>query len=371
VPRQNDSIKILHFGLFKTMGAGVKQQLIDEFSASKYLDGNINWEIAFFSHDQPSEPFMKQPKYPLSWFKRSRLLRYLILRLSAYRWLLQNKHQYDAILFRYPLGDPTLPYFIRHIDNFFTIHHTNELGEIDPSSSLISKVHLWIEKRVGRFVLSRAKGVVGLTGEILDQELKRIPTISKNSYVTPNGIDLKRKTISFPDTRGGTIKLVCVCSKAYPWQGIDLIVNGVVNSDIKDIELHLIGDISPNDFSGDSRIIYHGVLPPNEIPNILAHSDLGLGSFALYRKDMLEACTLKVREYLCYGLPVYAHHVDSGLPHDYCYFINQEFNVQKAYKMAKTFRKISRQDVRESAEEFIDKQHITQRLANWLADQHT
>jgi len=367
----NNTINILHFGLFKTMGAGVKQQLKDELTVSRELPPNINWEIAFFSHDQPSEAFMKQPTYPISIFKKSRILKYLILRLYAYSWLLKNKRNYDTVLLRYPLGDPILPYFIKHLDNFFTIHHTNELGEIDPSVSLLSKIHLWIEKHVGRFVLSRAQGVVGLTGEILEQELLRIPKSTKAGYVSPNGIDLKHKNLPQKDIREGPIKLVCVCSKPYPWQGIDLIVEKLIKSDLQDIELHLIGDMSSKDFSGDRRIIYHGLLPQNEIPNILALSDLGLGSFALYRKDMLEACTLKVREYLCNGVPVYANHIDSGLPLEYPYFVNQEFDIQRAYDIAKKFRQVSRQEIRESAEKHIDKKIVTERLANWVVDQLT
>jgi len=43
----------------------------------------------------------------------------------------------------------------------------------------------------------------------------------------------------------------------------------------------------------------------------VARADVAVGTLALYRKQMQEACALKVRRYLAYGLPVILGHVDT------------------------------------------------------------
>jgi hypothetical protein len=55
--------------------------------------------------------------------------------------------------------------------------------------------------------------------------------------------------------------------------------------------------LSPN-------ITWHGVLDRKGVLEVLADADVGVGTLALHRKSMQEACPLKMREYLAVGLPV-------------------------------------------------------------------
>ena len=64
----------------------------------------------------------------------------------------------------------------------------------------------------------------------------------------------------------------------------------------------------------------HGRLPQDAIFVLSAGVDAGDRFSRLIDRDMEEACTLKVREYLASGLPVVSGHRDSGLPADFPFY---------------------------------------------------
>ena len=350
------------------MGSGVKQQLSHEMTAANELSSSCSWSIVFFTHDEPETHYMKKPFYIFSWLKKSRLGAYLSLRLTAYNWLRQNANKYDAVLIRYPLGDPILPLFCWRILNYFTVHHTKETGEIDPSSSILSRIHYLIEHLAGRFVISRSRGLVSLTNDINQYELTRIAPKAPPTFVLANGIQYS-KDFKPHDKRTGTYKFVCICSKPYPWHGVDLILSEILKSDRTDFEVHFIGDFSSIEDPCDPRVKFLGSISPEHFEERLSCYDLGLGSFALNRNNMSEACILKTREYLHAGLPVYADYVDSGLPEDFEYFHRSHFKVDKACELANHFRAVSRVDIRESSRTHIEKSGRLRSLALWLESQ--
>src|SRR5690606_39054416 len=81
---------------------------------------------------------------------------------------------------------------------------------------------------------------------------------------------------------------------------------------------------------------------------------LGLSSFALDRKGMHEACTLKVREYLMMGLPVGAGHKEV-FPEGFPYFFDAGVDVNALFSFAGRVGKVSRSLVSEAARPYIDK----------------
>jgi hypothetical protein len=58
----------------------------------------------------------------------------------------------------------------------------------------------------------------------------------------------------------------------------------------------------------------HGVLYGSDLDEVLADCHLAIGSLALHRKVLKEACALKVREYTARGLPFVMSHDDPDLP---------------------------------------------------------
>jgi hypothetical protein len=53
----------------------------------------------------------------------------------------------------------------------------------------------------------------------------------------------------------------------------------------------------------------------------MQRATIAIGTLGLYRKKMDEACPLKVREYLAFGLPVLAGYEDTDVPAGADYFL--------------------------------------------------
>ncbi|HOD06134.1 MAG TPA: glycosyltransferase [Anaerolineaceae bacterium] len=76
-----------------------------------------------------------------------------------------------------------------------------------------------------------------------------------------------------------------------------------------------VGTVPPN-------VHLQGYLGSAEYTPLLARSDIGIGTLALERKGMREACPLKVREYLASGLPVITAYQDTDFPDGASFLLN-------------------------------------------------
>jgi len=82
---------------------------------------------------------------------------------------------------------------------------------------------------------------------------------------------------------------------------------------------------------------------------------------------MHEGTTLKVREMLAMGLPVFSGHRDSALPDTFPYYASR--NVMKLadlYNFACSMKGVTRGEVRDAAAPFIEKRFAMQGVINWL-----
>jgi len=86
---------------------------------------------------------------------------------------------------------------------------------------------------------------------------------------------------------------------------------------------------SQGDVAGPN-VKWHGPLDRTDVLRILEEADVGVGTLALHRNSMTEACPLKLREYLAVGRPVFYGHMDPDVDglHSYSLRIaNTETNV--------------------------------------------
>jgi hypothetical protein len=81
----------------------------------------------------------------------------------------------------------------------------------------------------------------------------------------------------------------------------DVIVN-IVGYSQKDVEI----SVPPN-------VHLFGFLDQARLKEVLKNTDVACGTLALHRKNMDEACPLKVREALAYGIPVVLGYRDTDL----------------------------------------------------------
>ena len=357
--------KFLHFNIYKSIPKGVLNQVVDEKKTIEQFQHQIQWDIKIFSHDDADYPFHENVSSMCKNAFTKEVINYILLRRKAYGWLANSASKYDAVLLRYRTGDIFQYIYAKYFGRYFTIHHTMEVPESKTRKFPIGIIEAAIESFTGAKVLNGATGIIGMTPEIVQYELSRIPH-SKPSFCHPNGIDLQHyRAVSDGRVKNGVPTFLLVASNQDPWHGIDLLLSELSRTEER-FELHVIGNISASSEHRDDRIIFHGVRDKRYIEEIASKSDIGLSSFALFRKNMSEACPLKVRQYLAMGIPVYSGHVDSGLPPDFPYYKNGGLNLNALFDFAKYSRRFYREEVRLASSKYIDKKLLMKKLISWV-----
>ncbi len=242
---------------------------------------------------------------------------------------------FDIYFFRYPLASYQLFMLSKkHKNKFVFEHNTKELPEIieqglfwvkkfnfRPTPSYAKLVFNTLVKPIfdemyyRKKVLKNAKMGVAVTNEILDYEKKNCPGYI--CHTVSNGIDVKEVNFYKRELKkGDTLNLIMLANSGVNWHGVDLVINSFLKYTGKNIQLFFIGDFDEKVkqlAAGNSNIVFTGFLTSNEISSYFKIAHIGLGSFALFRKKLEEACTLKVREYWASGLPVLLGYKDSDI----------------------------------------------------------
>lgn len=161
------------------------------------------------------------------------------------------------------------------------------------------------QKQFSELIYLNINGFIGVTDEIKQQFTK----YKKPLITISNGIDLKnvagRKTLS---NYRGQPNIVFVGSPNQAWQGVDKFV--LLAKNCPEFNFHLIGMKIPENLP---NLIQYGYLSQNELDEIYPKMDIGIGTLAAFRKNLNEACPLKVRAYLSKGLPVVIAYFDKDL----------------------------------------------------------
>ena len=181
--------------------------------------------------------------------------------------------------------------------------------------------------------------------------------------IYPNGFSFTNSFFPSENRDLSNINILFVATNFDSWHGLDLLINElkITNSSFT---LHIVGKISSVEKSAlinDSRIKLYSSLSSSEIQNLSAQCDIGLSSFALNRKNMEQACTLKVREYLSNGLPVYSGHKDI-FPNDFQFYKYGKPHIPTILEYAKQMKAYSKRDVITTSSPFIDKEALVKEL---------
>lgn len=356
-------LKVLHAAVSMNPSVGVLRQMEWEQRAADDL--GLPWQVKLWT---PKSLMSKVVVAP-SMKGGGRLHQYVTLRTAFSRWLKQENEGVDLILLRHSVHDLFQLDVLRTIgEKTLTVHHTLEELELAGETGPEAMFKISLERFLGQAGLRRVRGLVGVTQEIVDYERGRVvgDRGSVPAWVYPNGIFPSRQAAE--DHRSDIPELLFVASFFAPWHGLDLLLSGL-EQDSAPCALHLVGAVPEALRSrclADPRIRLHGFLDDVEIASLAASAWCGLSSFALERKGMFEACTLKVREYLDAGLPVYAQHRDTGLPPEFPFFQRGPANLAQILAFAKDCRKISRMDVQKAASPYIDKRMLLAKLYEGL-----
>lgn len=342
----------LHAAVSMNPSAGVVRQMADEARAASAL--GLDWTV-WLSRGSDLSPHLSRWPAPL---------RYTLLRVRFFFKLIRLAQNGRRIVLRYSSGDPFFFVASFFLGTYFTVHHTLEEGELAASNFPFARLQLMLERLLGRSVVRRAHGIVCLTPEIARHELRRVPARSSRPvFIYPNGI-FYPEALDAPDERRDRPEVLFVASYFYEWHGLNALLDSIVESG-EDGLLHVVGTLpaaARRKAEADPRVRIHGPLDPSRLEPLVAQCWLGLSSFGLSSNGMTEACTLKVRDYLRAGLPVYAGHRDSALPENFEYFREGPAQWRAILMYARAMRAVPRATIALAAQPLIDKKVLLERL---------
>lgn len=211
-------------------------------------------------------------------------------------------------------------------------------------------------------VLAKVSGIIGVTKEIAYH-----PSNSKYNKPTtfiPNGINLDEfQTLKNTQIEVDRTGLFFIGSPGALWHGVDIIEE--MAKKLPEYDFHIVG----MDGQNSSNLFWHGYLQKNEYIEILKKCHICIGSLALYRNEMYEACTLKVREYLAYGYPVILGYKDSAFNDKeeptWVHTIDTEKEID--YVVFKEFLEENREIIVSSSEvDYIDTKNLEQQRVDFF-----
>jgi glycosyltransferase involved in cell wall biosynthesis len=356
-------MKLLHAAVSTNAGIGIVNQMQWEQDAARRL--SLDWDVALYTsaaHLADSSIVVSTPLISSGKNIFLQLFNLIKLRIGYYRWLRSRENDYDVLVLRHSVADIFQPLFILATNRpVFLVHHTLEVPELLVGKNMAGHIAAMLEKLTGYLSLKFCAGIIGVTQEILEYEKKRSGRSNIPELLYPNGILLGEAPSV--DNRTSTPEILFVASLFSPWHGLDRLLSSLKNNRDHFV-LHLVGNIFPSEIemiNSDPRVVVHGRLAPEGIDALSRQCWLGLSSFALDRKLMHEACTLKVREYLANGLPVYAGYADV-FPGTFKYFRKGRADLSQILKFANEFRFESRVTVITSSRNYICKEFLVRNL---------
>lgn len=179
------------------------------------------------------------------------------------------------------------------------------------------------------FSLKNVDALVFVTEELVHS--KSFNSFSGQRIVIANGINVN--DFDFISKTNNTCpNLVFIGSPGQAWHGLDKIY--LLAEILKKCTINIVGpskEYCVNQWKTlPKNVVFHGYLSAEESKRIIKNMDVGIGTLALHRKKMHEACPLKVRQYLAQGLPVIAASKDTDISEKNSFYLelpNSEDNI--------------------------------------------
>lgn len=368
--RHGSKPRVLHAAGFLDPPPGVVRQMRWEARAARDL--GIAWDVRIFVPSRHEDDLLfvaddgvEADATPSGFSTRAR--RWLGVRRRYHDWLERVAGNYDALLLRYSVHDPFLYRFVRRATRpVFLVHHSLEIPEL-ASGGPIGRLRAGAEHLLGARILGRAAGIVAMTEEIAQYECQRSRHTALPVFAYPNGVAYERPPAA--DRRQEPPRLLFVASTFVNWHGLDRLLDSAAGCG-EDFIVDIVGTV-PEDLAAqagaDARFVLHGRLDQDRIAELAENAWAGLSSLALDRKGMRQACTLKVREYLMLGLPVYAGY-EEVFRTEFQFYRNGPCDMAAILAYARAMRETDRKTVSEAAHPHVEKSRLLADLYSRLSD---
>ena len=193
--------------------------------------------------------------------------------------------------------------------------------------------------RTRGIMLRRAGALVFATAELSARPSFR--GYRATHAVVTNGIDLDAYP-ELPAPTDGPRRLAFVGHAGQRWHGVDKVLT---LARLRSAWRFDIVGMRDEGVDAPPNVRWHGSLDRPAVLGVLAQADVGIGTLALHRDALDEACPLKVREYLAVGLPVIYGYSDPDVDRLDPYVLriaNSESNVMDALPRIDAFLERSR-----------------------------
>ena len=233
-----------------------------------------------------------------------------------------SAQSFDAIYHRYDLAAPGLVSAMEP-GRWVVEINTNDRAEY----ALTPGLRDFYNRATRNGLFARAGAGVFMTNELAND--KDFAAFGGRRVVIANGADFRTIPVLPAPAKDAPVELLFMGSDMHSWHGVDKLA--VLAKARPDWTIHALG-VSERMF-GEGRpanIRAPGRLTRAEYMPLAARCTAGFGTLALHRKAMDEACALKVREYLAFGLPVILGYTDVDIPKGAAYALqipNTETNV--------------------------------------------
>lgn len=347
-------MKFLHTAMMRSESSGILNQMYGESISAR--DIGVDYQVKIFTEDTSISSKYADILEVFHPTQQNKISRWIEFRKAYYQWLESQQAEVDCFVLRYSLYDPFQLGFLKQVKSpVYLVHHSKEIEELK-TYGMKGKILSMFETIWGNQSLQYCSGTVAVTNELIEYEKQRINNPEKKSILYSNGIFFEKNQL-IDRRKPETIEMLFVASYFYDWHGLDLLIQSIQQSHNQNILVHLVGKISETDqvaIQNDPRFICHGHLNSDSIAKISQSCVIALGSFALYRKNLREGSTLKVREYLSLGLPVYSGHVDT-FPDDFKFYKFGELCIDDMIQYAHEMMSYPKEVIRDSSEKYISK----------------
>lgn len=362
----SSTLRLVHVTLYRDLPAGVRKQILWEQKAALMLKG-AQWDQLALHGGAVQESFEK---------RIPRLFRPMFLRhLYAWMVLWRIRKQYDYLLVRHMPFDPFAIIFAPLIRNRITIHHAKEVLELKLiRGGIAGQLAAMLERVSGKVAVATARAVLGVTPELAEYQTQlRAPNKPRSVYA--NGIDLQSVSLLDDARNPQRVEAAFICHTFSAWHGLDRLIDVIVSAAPSPdaLVIHLIGSLSETQKrqiasqpAAAAIFQLHGMLESDAYRTLLARCDIGIGSLAMDRQNLTQGSTLKVRELLASGLPLFSNHEDPSLPDAFPYYRLAPLDLPALLDFARDMKSYTRQQVREASAPYIDKRASMQKVVDWL-----